>query len=93
MEAEKLLRELCRRHEVPFEEGSTLLPMVQRALQAPRDARIRLLILVEQTLRFTAGDAYPAALVEAAHDPDILTAVAKALHDWSPPEDLFGGAA
>ena len=93
MEAERLLKELCRRHGVPLEEGSALLPMIQRALQSPREARIRLLVLVEQTLRFTASDTYPAALAEAAHDPDILTAVAKALHDWTPPDEFLGGAA
>ena len=93
MEPERLLKELCRRHGVPLEEGSALLPMIQRALQSPREARIRLLVLVEQTLRFTANDTYPAALAEAAHDPDILKAVAKALHDWTPPDEFLGGAA
>ena len=93
MEAERLLKELCRRHGVTFEDGSALLPMVQRALQSPREARIRLLVLVEETLRFTANDSYPAALAEAAHDPNILLAVARALHDWSPPEEFLGGAA
>lgn len=93
MEAERLLKELCRRHDVPLEEGLTLLPMVRRALQSPREARIRLLLLVEQTLRFTANDTYPEALAEAAHDPDILTAVARALHDWTPPDEFLGGAA
>jgi hypothetical protein len=93
MEAERLLKELCRRHGVTFEEGSTLLPMVQRALQSPREARIRLLVLVEQTLRFTTDGAYPEGLAEAAHDPNILMAVAKALHDWTPPEEFLGGAA
>ena len=50
-------------------------------------------MLVEQTLRFTANDTYPEALAEAAHDPDILTAVARALHDWTPPDEFLGGAA
>lgn len=93
MEAERLLKELCRRHGIAFEKGTPLLPMVQRALQSPREARIRLLGLVERTLRFTGDGAYPADLAEAAHDPDVLSAVAKALHDWTPPDEFFGGAA
>ncbi|MDE0891420.1 MAG: hypothetical protein OSB14_04480 [Planctomycetota bacterium] len=93
MESKRLLKELCRRHGMDYEKGAPLLPMIERALQSPREARIRLLRLVERTLRFTGEDVYPSDLAEAAHNPDVLSAVAKALHDWNPPEEFLGGAA
>jgi len=93
MESKRLLKELCRRHGIDYESGTPLLPMIERALQSPREVRIRLLRLVERTLQFTNEEAYPSDLAEAAHSPDILKAVAKALHDWNPPEEFFGGAA
>ena len=93
MESKRLLKELCRRHGIAFESGIPLLPMIERALQSPREARIRLLKLVERTLRLSEEDIYPSELAEAAHSADVLKAVARVLHDWDPPEDLLDGAA
>jgi hypothetical protein len=93
MESKRLLKELCRRHGIEYESGAPLLPMIERALQSPREVRIRLLRLVERTLRFTGEDVYPSELAEAAHSNDVLSAVARALHDWNPPEEFLDGAA
>ena len=93
MESKRLLNELCKKHGITFEDGMPLLPMVERALQSPREARIRLLKLVERTLRLSEKEIYPSQLIEVAHSPDVLKAVARVLHDWNPPEDFLDGAA
>lgn len=93
MESKRLLNELCRKNGIAFEDGLPLLPMVERALQSPREARIRLLKLVERTLRLSEEEIYPSQLIEVAHSPDVLKAVARVLHDWNPPEDFLDGAA
>ena len=84
MDAEGLLTELCRRYGVPRERGERLLPLVRWALQAPAEARDKILAVVEETL--AEGDGGPERQQALAKEADeaVLRAVARVLHDWTP---------
>jgi hypothetical protein len=79
MTPESTLRALCERHQVPYSVGERLLPLVRSALEAPEPTRERLLALVERNLQQRAPDA----------DREVLLAVARVLHDWSPSDPLL----
>jgi hypothetical protein len=89
MTPESTLRALCERNQVPYSHGERLLPIVRRALEAPQATRERILALVERDLRERAGSA--AVPAKPARDPDqeILLAVARVLHDWTPSDPLL----
>ena len=50
MDARRLLRRMCHRHGLPFQDASRLLPLVERALISPIDVRDRILHLVDDNL-------------------------------------------
>jgi len=90
MTPESTLRELCERNQVPYSYGERLLPIVRRALEAPDLTRDRILALVERNLQQRAdGEAGHEKLArELEHE--ILLAVARVLHDWTPSDPLLG---
>ena len=99
MTPENLLRSMCERHGLPADYGQRLLPLVRRAMEAPDEVRDRILALVDGNLanRSESSEAdveeefAKNEQLEAAReaDTDILIAVARVLHDWSPSEPTF----
>lgn len=90
MTPEDTLRALCERNHVPYGEGQRLLPIVQRALEAPIATRDRILALVDQNLqqRVTSEAGHQQLARDIEHET--LLAVARVLHDWTPSEPLLG---
>lgn len=85
MNPEQLLRTMCARLGLPFRHGTRLLPLVERAVRSPEDVRERLLSLVEANLAHTAEKGRKDAnSLKGKLDDEVLTAVARVLHAWSP---------
>lgn len=84
MDPQELLQDLCRRHGLDPGEHADLLPLTERAAEAPLDERQRLLGLVFEALRLRASRAGRAPELERAIEEGLLLAVARALHGWSP---------
>lgn len=88
MTPENLLRSMCERHGLPAEYGQRLLPLVRRAMEAPDEVRERLLALVDGNLATRAQGEPDGAPSERDVDHDVLVAVARVLHAWSPSEPM-----
>lgn len=85
MNPEQLLRSMCARLGLPFRHGTRLLPLVERAVRSPEDVRERLLSLVEANLAHTAEkDRNDGNSLKGKLDDEVLSAVARVLHAWSP---------
>lgn len=84
MNAENLLRAMCERHGLPPDHGVRLLPLVRRALQAPDAVRDRILRLVDGNLRGCAEGRIDSEKLWRDLDHEVLVAVARVLHTWSP---------
>ncbi len=84
MDPQQLLQELCRRVGLDADGQADLLPLTERAAQAPPDERRRLLALVLEALLLRAGRGARAPEGERALEEGLLLAVARALHGWSP---------
>lgn len=84
MNAETQLRRMCARLGLPFHLGARLLPLVERALRSPEDVRTRLLALVEANLAHSARDHKKGRTLQERLDSEVLVAVARVLHAWSP---------
>ncbi len=91
MTPENWLRSMCVRHGLPPECGKPLVPFVQRAFEAPREQRAKLLKLVEADLALRAGLPTPTPPSEVSSDQDrqVLTAVARVLHGWTPSRPML----
>ncbi|MFM7282124.1 MAG: hypothetical protein ACKO32_10130 [Planctomycetia bacterium] len=89
MTPELLLRTLCEQHALPYAQGLRLLPLVRRAFEAPRDVRDRILSLVDRNLREQAERMPESERLTQNLEDQILMAVARVLHDWSPSEPLL----
>lgn len=89
MTPELLLRTLCEQHALPYSQGSRLLPLVRRAFEAPREVRDRILILVDRNLREQSERIPESERLAQNLEDQILVAVARVLHDWSPSEPLL----
>jgi hypothetical protein len=89
MSPELTLRALCARNQVPYSDGERLLPIVRRALEAPDEARDRILALVEQNLRQRGTGVAGHARLALDTEQEILVAVARVLHGWSPSAPLL----
>lgn len=89
MNAESLLRALCQRNQVPYSYGERLLPLVRRALEAPEQVRDRILVLVDRNLKDHAQGAVGHEKLYRDLEEEILVAVARVLHDWTPSEPLL----
>lgn len=89
MTPENLLRSMCERHGLPPEYGARLIPLVRRAMESPEEVRDRILALVDGNLAQCAhGGGNPENLWRDL-DHEVLVAVARVLHDWSPSEPLL----
>ena len=84
MNAEKLLRTMCASLGLPFRYGTRLLPLVERAVRSPGDVRERLLSLVEANLAHCARTRQRENSLQGKLDEEVLVAVARVLHAWSP---------
>ena len=84
MNAETQLRSMCARLGLPFHLGTRLLPLVERALRSPEDVRERLLALVEANLAHCARENKGGQSLQERLDSEVLVAVARVLHNWSP---------
>jgi hypothetical protein len=85
MNPEQLLRSMCARLGLPFRHGTRLLPLVERAVRSPEEVRERLLSLVEANLAHTAEkDKKDGHSLKGKLDDEVLSAVARVLHAWSP---------
>jgi len=96
MDPRRLLRRMCRRHGLAFERAKSLLPIVQRALEASDGVRDRLLLMVDTTLAERSPRKGRQDLLALRRDLDeeVLMAVSKVLHGWRPSGkmlDLGGG--
>lgn len=87
MDAHSLFARICSRHSLDPIRLSEYVPLVQRALTSPDTVRERILKLVEDSLHRRAGGDPTATFEALEHDLDeeVLMAVAKRLHDWTPP--------
>lgn len=89
MTPESTLRALCERNQVPYSYGERLLPIVRRALEAPDETRERILALVERNLQQRADGVAGSEKLARDLENEILLAVARVLHDWSPSDPLL----
>jgi hypothetical protein len=89
MTPEDTLRALCKRNQVPYSEGERLLPIVRRALEAPETTRERILALVERNLQQRADGVVASEKLARDLEREILLAVARVLHDWTPSDPLL----
>ncbi|MFO1010816.1 MAG: hypothetical protein U1F29_12200 [Planctomycetota bacterium] len=89
MNAENLLRAMCERHGLPPDYGARLLPLVRRALQAPEDVRDRILRLVDGNLKSCAEGRVDPEKLWRDLDGEVLIAVARVLHNWTPSEPML----
>ena len=80
MNPSRLLRNMCLRHGVPPGDVRSLIPVIQKALDAPAWVRDRILTIVEGNLaERSAGEADEEALAQDL-DRELLYAVAAMLH-------------
>ena len=89
MNPENLLRSMCERHGLPADYGVRLLPLVRRAMSAPDEVRDRILALVEGNLRSKAENQVRDQDPWVGLDQEVLMAVARVLHNWSPSEPML----
>ncbi len=89
MTPESTLRSLCERNQVPYSDGERLLPIVRRALEAPDDTRDRILALVERNLQQRGDGVGVQEKLARDLEHEILLAVARVLHNWSPSDPLL----
>jgi hypothetical protein len=89
MTPEDTLRALCERTQVPYSDGERLLPIVRRALEAPDATRERILALVERNLQQRGGGSAGSEKLARDLENEILLAVARVLHDWTPSDPLL----
>ncbi|HJO25753.1 MAG TPA: hypothetical protein QF730_00765 [Planctomycetota bacterium] len=88
MNPSRLLRNMCLRHGVPPGDVRSLIPVIQKALDAPAWVRDRILTIVEGNLaERSAGEADEEALAQDL-DRELLYAVAAMLHGWDPGDGL-----
>ncbi|MEL6430039.1 MAG: hypothetical protein AAFZ87_19285 [Planctomycetota bacterium] len=87
MDAEHLFERLCQRHGLDPQAMADYVPLVARAVASPPEVRARILTLVEDSLGRKAGGDPDATLdaLEVDLDEEVLRAVAKRLHAWTPP--------
>lgn len=84
MNPENLVRALCARHGLPPEAGAPYMPLIEKALAAPDEVRERLLTLVDGSLAQRAQGIPDDPALTKGVDREVLVAVARVLHNWSP---------
>jgi hypothetical protein len=88
MSAEHLVRALCARHGLPSDAGTPFLPLVRKALLSPDGVRERILRLVDEALA-ERSEALADARPGERGDDQVLVAVARVLHQWTPSESML----
>ena len=83
----KILTSLCAHFDVPVAKGQKLIPLIERALEAPEPIKGRILSLVKRTLKREA-ERHQTAQRERELDERMLGVVAKVVHPWTPPNWL-----
>lgn len=84
MNPEDVVRALCARHGLPAEAGAPYLDLVTKALLAADDVRDRILKLVDAGLSERARGKALGLTLPPEVDVEILVAVARVLHGWTP---------
>ncbi|MBL8856909.1 MAG: hypothetical protein JNL28_00165 [Planctomycetes bacterium] len=80
-----LVRALCARHGLPPEAGAPYLDLVTKALAAEVEVRDRILKLVDAGLaERAAARALPKPGALSTAEREVLCAVARVLHTWTP---------
>ncbi len=80
---------MCQRHGLPYEQASQLIPLVQRALEAPDEVRDRILTLIEGNLARRAASRENAKGLAEDLDQEVLLSVARILHAWDPSDRVM----
>ena len=89
MTPKTLLHAMCKRHGLSVENGQSLLPLVQKALRSPTELRNRILFLVDGSLAERARGIESEQGLLNQLDDDVLKAVARVMHTWSPSGDVL----
>jgi hypothetical protein len=89
MNPENVVRSLCARHGLPPEAGAPYLSLVEKALASPDDVRERLLTLVDGSLAQRAQGIAEDPSFQADADREVLVAVARVLHAWTPSDPML----
>ncbi len=84
MDAERRLKRLYRRHGLPPDDASELLPLMERAMLARPEIRRCLEAVVEATLAARAARRADEARLAEQVDRQVLLALAGLLHGWKP---------
>lgn len=84
MNPQDVVRALCARHGLPEEAGAPYLDLVTKALVAANDVRDRILKLVDAGLAERARGTNIGPALPPQVDVEILVAVARVLHNWTP---------
>jgi hypothetical protein len=80
---------MCARHGLPYGQVEQLVPLVQRALEAPDEVRDRILTLVEGNLARRASSKECVEKLFEDLDQEVLISVARILHAWSPSQKVM----
>ena len=90
MNPRRLLERMCARHRLSFQRAVPLLPLVERALVSPARLRDRILALVDANIARRAGGAVTGVEGLARDvDEEVLSSVAKVLHNWKPSKNVL----
>ena len=89
MTPETLLHAMCKRHGLSVENGRSLLPLVRKALSSPMELRNRILYLVDGSLAERAKGIETENSLWTQLDDDVLKAVARVMHSWTPSSDVL----
>jgi AcrR family transcriptional regulator len=87
MTPDQILQSLCERYHLPPARAERLIPLIERALQAPPGVRERILELVESNVERESRRKKPSDR-ELALDERMLGVVARIIHAWNPPDWL-----
>ena len=83
MDPLSLLEALCRRHQLPLEEGRALLPLVERAIQSSGSRRKQILEVLDTTLKHRHAELRAERELRSnREDERMLERVARMLHAW-----------
>ena len=66
------------------------LSLVRKALKSPLEVRNRILLLVDGNLAERARGARSSEKARGARDEDILKAIARVMHSWTPSKGVLG---
>jgi hypothetical protein len=79
---------MCARHGLPYTQAEQLIPLVQRALEAPDEVRDRILTLIEGNLARRASGKVSIERLFEDLDQEVLISVARVLHGWHPSDKV-----